>query len=201
MWGNDFIISSSILIVGIFSSLYIFRKKIFKFYYNDSNFDLFISSITKYLETNHPKIKFDFSIVNKLSSEPNPTARAYAIVDGLIDQFLLAPVDTSSAHKPISQAQLWDSYTFNAKPNGTKLPSDWAKRKVVALQRDNNTCQRCGVSVKPENAHLFLIKSINNGGQFYLENLIIICKDCQKATTNKDLKYLDIRDELNSFIQ
>jgi 5-methylcytosine-specific restriction endonuclease McrA len=56
------------------------------------------------------------------------------------------------------------------------------------------------MSTKPETTHLVLIKSINEGGQFYLENLIIVCKDCHKITTKKDLKYLDIEDNLNSFI-
>ena len=198
--GNDFIISSLILIISIFSLLYIFRKRIFKFYYTDDDFDLFFQKVQNYLLDKHPKIKFDFSIIDKLSTEPNPTTRKYQFIDKLIDQFLNHEVDISSANKPIQPSQLWDSYTFNAKPIGTKLPTDWAQRKLIALQRDENICQRCGASVKPETAYLFLIKSIKNGGQFYLENLVIICKDCNKVTTKKDLKYLDIKDEVNSFI-
>jgi len=200
-WGNDFIISSTILIVGIFSLLFIYRKKVFKFYYKDTPFDKFIQNIKKYLKENHSKIDFDFSIIDKSSIEPNPTARQYLICDNLIEQFIAIELKNIPIPKPISQNQLWDKYTFNSRPNGLKLPEDWVKRKMLVLTRDNNTCQRCGVFTKIENAHLILIKSIKEGGQFYLENLVIICKDCQKITTKKDLKYLDIRDNLNSFIK
>jgi hypothetical protein len=162
---------------------------------------MFLQHVQQYLATQHPKIKFDYSIVNKLSIEPNPITRQYVLIDNLINQFLKIPIDLNLAHKPISQNQLWDSYTFNAKPIGTKLPTDWAKRKMVALQRDKNICQRCGTSVKQETANLFLIKPIKDGGQFYLENLVIICKDCNKVTTKKDLKYLNIQDTLNSFVK
>ncbi len=199
--GNDFIISSTILIVVIFSLLYIFRKKIFKAYYQEIDFDLFYKQIKEYLKTNHPKINFNYKIITSSQNELNPQTRCYTIIDNLVEQFINTDIDTNFTPSPISQNQLWDSYTFNAKPIGTKLPDDWAKRKMVAAQRDKNICQRCGIHTKPENTHLFLLKSIKDGGQFYLENLIIICKDCQKVTTKKDLKYLDIKDELNSFVQ
>ncbi len=199
--GTDFIISSTVLIVVIFSLLYIFRKKIFQTYYKKTDFDLFIRQVQKYLQTYCPKISFNYKIIDLSSNEQNPQARCYIIIDNLIDQFINADIDTSFTPHSISQNQLWDSYTFNAKPIGTKLPDDWTKRKMVVAQRDHNICQRCGKHTKPETTHLFLLKSIKDGGQFYLENLIIICKDCHKVTTKKDLKYLDIKDELNSFVK
>ncbi len=198
--GLDFIVLSTILIIVIFALLYYFRDKLFKKKYEDTNINLFITHIKKYLKENHSKIYFDYSIIDKSVTEPNPTARAYTIIDNLISQFILAPIDIKHTPNPIGQDQLWDSYTFNAKPIGTKLPDDWTQRKMIVLQRDKNICQRCGAHTKPENAYLFLIKSIKEGGQFYLENLIIICRDCNKVHTKKDLKYLDIQDELNSFI-
>ncbi len=199
--GTDFIFSSIAWIVLIFLLLFIFRKKIFKKFYKNSDFNLFIKHTKDYLKENHSKIKFDYKITEGSSSEPNPTARAYIVIDNLIEQFLNATIDINLSHQPLAQNQLWDGYTFNAKPNGTKLPPDWAKRKNIVLQRDKNICQRCGTHTKVENAHLFLIKSIKNGGQFYVENLIILCNDCHKATTYKNLKYLNIKDELNSFVK
>ncbi len=199
--GNDFIISSTILIVVIFSLLYIFRKRIFKFYYKETDFDLFIRQIKRYLQENHPKINFNYKILISSLNIENPQTRCYIIIDNLVDQFINAKINTNFIPHSISQNQLWDSYTFNAKPVGTKLPDDWAKRKMVAAQRDNNICQRCGKHTKPETTYLFLLKSIKDGGQFYLENLIIICRDCHRVTTKKDLKYLDIKDELNAFVK
>ncbi len=198
--GTDFIISSTILIVVLFLLLYIFRKKIFKVLYKEIDFNSFIKHIKEYLNTNYPKINFNYKIIDLSSNEQNPHTRCYIVVDNLVDQFINANIDTNFTPHAISQNQLWDSYTFNAKPIGTKLPDDWAKRKMVVAQRDHNICQRCGHHTKPETTHLFLLKSIKDGGQFYLENLIIICKDCQKITTKKDLKYLDIKDELNAFV-
>ncbi len=198
--GTDFIVSSTILIVVIFSLLYIFRKKIFKAYYKGIDFDLFTKRIKEYLQTHHPKINFNYKIIDLSINEQNPQARCYIIIDNLVDQFINANINTNFTPRSISQNQLWDSYTFNAKPIDTKLPDDWAKRKMVVAQRDHNICQRCGIHTKPETTHLFLLKSIKDGGQFYLENLIIICKDCHKVTTKKDLKYLDIKDELNAFV-
>ncbi len=199
--GKDFIVSSIILIIVIFTLLYIFRKKVFKSHYKETDFDLFVKHVKEYLKTNHPKIKFNYKIIESSASEPNPQTRCYTIIDNLVDQFINADIDISLTPRAISQSQLWDSYTFNAKPIGTKLPDDWTKRKMVVLQRDHNICQRCGFVTKPENAHLFLLQSIKEGGQFYLENLIIICKDCQRVTTKKDLKYLNIKDELANFIK
>ncbi len=199
--GTDFIISSLLVICVSIAILYYFRKIIFKLLYKDKNTDLFIKQVKEYLLANHSKISFDFSIVDKSREEPNPTTRAYIIIDNIVQQYSSTHIHIPISSAPIEQNQLWDSYTFNAKPIGTKLPSDWSQRKSVTLQRDKNICQRCGYKVKPENAHLFLIKSIKEGGQFYLENLVILCKDCDKITAKKDLKYLDIKDTLNSFIQ
>ena len=127
--------------------------KSFKFYYKDTPFDKFIQNIKKYLEDNHSKIDFDFSIINKSSIEPNPTARQYLICDNLVEQFIAIELKNIPIPKPISQNQLWDKYTFNSRPNGLKLPEDWVKRKMLVLTRDNNTCQRCGIFIKIENAH------------------------------------------------
>ncbi len=199
-WGLDFIISATILIVVAFTILYIYRDKIRRFFYKETNFDLFIKKLKGYLLTNHPKINFDFRIIENSQSEQNPLARCYIIIDNIINQFTNKDIKINGSNKAITQNNLWDSYTFNAKPIGNKLPDDWAKRKLIVAQRDKNICQRCGAYTKPETTHLFLVKSIKDGGQFYLENLVIICKNCHRVTTNKDLKYLDIRDNLNSLV-
>ncbi len=199
--GNDFIISSMVLIIVLFTILYIYRKKVFAFYYVESDFEKFIRLVKEYLIKNYPKIKFNYNIISQSKNENNPQARCYEVIDHLVDDFINSEIDTTVTPKPVPLKLLWDSYTFDALPVGTKLPKDWAKRKAVAIQRDHNICQRCGYKTKPETAHLFLLKSIKQGGQFYLENMIIICKDCQRVTTKKDLKYLNIKDELTNFIK
>jgi hypothetical protein len=199
--GLDFIISSLVLIVVIFVLLYYFRKDIFKFYYKQSNFDIFIENIKIYLLKNHSKIDFNFKIIEDTASEPNPQARCFSIADKLISQFINHNFDTQTLSLNIKQNQLWDSYTFNSTPHGTKLPDDWAQRKSIALQRDKNICQRCGIKTKPENAQLYTILPISQGGKYYLENLIIVCRDCEKVLTHNNIKYLNIKDELYAFVQ
>jgi hypothetical protein len=199
--GLDFIVLSSLLIIIIFSLLYFYRKKIFAFYYKQNNFDLFIQQVKYYLKTNHSKIDFNFRILQDIQTESNPQIKCFTIVDTIVQQFINAKFDTSMLSLNIKQDQLWDSYTFNSTPNGIKLPDDWAQRKKIALQRDKNICQRCGIYVKAENAQLHIIKSIKNGGKYYLENLIIVCRDCQKILDNQNIKYLNIKDELNSFVK
>jgi hypothetical protein len=196
--GLDFIISSSILIVIIFSLLYIFRKKIFTFYYKDKSLDSFNNKLKTYLEANYPKIRFDYSIFQDTKKEPNPDTRRYLIIDNLVQQFINAKLDENISKKPIPKDKLWDSYVYDSKPDGNKLPKDWSRRKLLVLERDGNICQRCGTHTKPENNHLFNIKSLSDGGHFYLENLVILCNDCYKITTKKNIKYLDIKDALES---
>jgi len=198
--GPDFIISSLLVIVILFSVLYFYRKRIFAKHYRQSNFELFIINIKQYLSSTYPKINFNFSIIKHTSKEQNPQTRAYSIINALSDQYISFQLDTNIQPKPIKQTKLWNSYTFNSKPNGIKLPDDWAQRKLVVMQRDNHICQRCSKYSNPENMHLHLLRSVKDGGQYYLENLIILCNDCEKIISKRTLKYLDIKDELNSFV-
>jgi len=78
--GLDFTISSSILIILIFSLLYIFRKKIFTFYYKDKSLGDFNNKLKAYLESTYPKIKFDYSIFQDAQKEPNPDTRRYLTI-------------------------------------------------------------------------------------------------------------------------
>jgi hypothetical protein len=199
-WGEDFSIAVSILIVTTFSLLYYFRKRIFSFEYEKSDFDLFVNKLEEYLSLNHSKISFDYSIIDKSKLEQNPTTRAYIVINNLVEQFINHKINIASYIAPITQDKLWSSYTFNSKPVGNKLPSDWAKRKTLILRREKNICQRCGVYIKPENSHLSLVKSVENGGQYYIENLLILCRDCNKIHTNQSLKYLNIKEQLDSFV-
>ena len=200
--GLDFIISSTLWLILLFSLLYYFRKKLFKFYYETSNSKSSIENIKQYLKKNHSKIKFNYKILDELlNAEQHQEIQIIEAIDNLVSQFVNYQLDTNSLHKQIAKELLWDSYTFNSKPNGTKLPPDWSQRKVVTAQRDNHICQRCGIKLKAENTQLHIIKPIADGGQYYLENLIILCRDCEKITTKQNIKYLDIKDKLNSFVK
>jgi len=176
--------------------LYYFREKIFRFYYKKFDVNTILQNIKNYLETNHPFIEFNFEILNKSKTEQNPEIRIAMVIDNLVSQFINAKFDTTKLSLNISQDKLWDSYTFNSTPVKSKLPNDWAKRKVVALQRDNNTCQRCGINLKADKAKLHIIHPIKDGGKYYLDNLVILCNDCDKISSKANTNYLDIKEKL-----
>lgn len=71
---------------------------------------------------------------------------------------------------------------------------NWREQRLKALERDNHTCQRCGITEKEigielDVHHILLFK--NFGVNKYLEannldNLITLCKSCHMKLTNGD---------------
>lgn len=200
--GTDYVVSSIIwlTVVGIF--VFAFRKKIFKRFYEDEPFTEFLYYLKEYLEKNFPKLKFDLSIIEKSESEPNPDTRKMIIISDIITQFTNLKLDKSKLPTvtPPSLHQ-WDGYVFNCEPNRQKLPPDWIKRKNALLQRDHKLCFRCTKSIDMGTMDIHMLRSLNEGGKYYLENLIPVCKDCKKILdndpkTNRNLKLKDDLEEL-----
>ncbi len=201
--GTDYVISSLIwlTLVGIF--VFSFRKKIFKRFYVDDSFDDFVHQLKLYLEKNYPKLKFDLSIIQRSANEPNPDTRKFTIVSDIVTQFTNLPLDKSKFPK-VTPPELhqWDSYVFNCEPHKQKLPPDWAQRKNALLQRDQGMCLRCTKSINLNNTDIHMIRSLEEGGKYYLENLIPVCKDCKKILQKdpKTSKSLQIKDDLEDLI-
>ncbi|MCK5293922.1 MAG: HNH endonuclease [Arcobacteraceae bacterium] len=203
--GNDFIISSSIWLIVVFTFIFTFRKKIFSFYYKESDFDKFVTLLKEYLDETYPKINFNFHFVETLEDEPNPDAKKYALIDNIINQYITLELN-STHNKSIPTNKLWGSYTFNSKPNKTKLPEDWLQRKALIFERDEKTCQRCSKKTTIQESDIFMLTPLEKGGQYYFENLLLVCIDCMKIENHKrdtslNLKYLDIKDELYSLVK
>lgn len=194
--GWDFVFSSSLWLSIIFSLIFIFREPIKKLIYGKRGFNLFLSKLKTYLEKTYPDIKFDYSIIEKSKNESNPDTRVYLIVDDIIDQYMKLELKKEKFPKPITKDLQWGSYTFNCEPNRDKLPKDWMQRKNALLLRDNKKCFRCSKKVDINSVQVHMIRSLNEGGKYYLENLLPVCKDCEKILTNK-VKNLDIKDALN----
>jgi hypothetical protein len=201
--GWDFIISSLIWLSLIAGTLYIFREPIKKYIYGKSDFDVFIHRVKEYLSTTYPKVKFDFTVIANSKSEPNPDARKYMIVDNMVEQYMALGMDKSKYPKPISKDQQWSSYTFNCEPNRDKLPKDWNQRKSALVVRDHKKCFRCSKKVDLNSVQVHMIVPLSKGGKYYLENLLPVCRDCDKVLSKdpKRLNYLDIKDDLNDIIK
>ena len=203
--GNDFVISSSIWLVVVFAFMFVFRKKIFSFYYKEDDFGKFLNILKIHLNETYPKIKFNFHFLETLEDEPNPDAKKYALIDNILNQYRTLNLD-SVQKKSIPSSKLWSSYAFNSKPNKTKLPEDWLQRKAIVFERDEKTCQRCSKKIPIKESDMFLLTPLENGGQYYFENLLLLCLDCMKIENQKrdeklNLKYLDIKDELYSLVK
>lgn len=187
-----------LLVVILFA--FVFRKHLKKFFYKDISFDIFYKNLRSYLLETYPEVKFDFSIIETSKSEPNPNARKYIILDDIINQYSSLKLDSSKYPSVSPQNLQWSSYIFNSEPNKDKIPKDWVKRKNALLIRDNKKCFRCSTKVDLNTIQIHMIRSLEKGGKYFLENLIPMCKDCDKIL-NKKIKHLDIKENLYELVK
>ena len=201
--GLDFVITSVIWLVIVGGLVFIFREHFAKLFYKNSSFDVFISKLKILLEKNYPDIKFDYSIIEQSKVEQNPDARKYLIIDNIVDQYTKIKIDSTKLPNSTPQNLQWGSYIFNSEPNKNKLPTDWVQRKNALLIRDNKKCFRCSKHIDINTIDIYMIRSLLKGGKYFLENLLPVCKDCDRILS-KDLKkmnHLDIKDLLYDIIQ
>lgn len=201
--GWDFVISSLLWLTAIGLFLYFFRKQIFRFFYGATGFSDFISQLKIYLEKNYPGIKFDYAIIELSKSEQNPQSRKYLIVDDIISQYMKLKLDSSKYPQATPKELHWGSYVFESEPNRDKLPKDWMKRKNALLLRDNHRCFRCTKPLTINTVDIHMIRSLKEGGKYFLENLIPVCKDCEKVLSkdSKKLNHLDIKEDLYDIVK
>lgn len=71
-------------------------------------------------------------------------------------------------------------------------PSDWNQRRKNVLERDNYTCQGCGISNEKakertnRGLHAHHRTPISEGGSHSLQNLIALCETCHIETHRKN---------------
>lgn len=202
--GTDFIVSSLLWLLGISIFVYTFRKPIMRLIYKKTSLDLFLTRLRSYLEKTYPDIKFDYSIIHESQSEPNPEARKYMIADNMVDQFQKIQIDTSKYPKNTPKDLQWSSYLFNCEPNKDKLPKDWIQRKNALAIRDHRKCFRCSKQIDIKTIYPKMIRPLEDGGKYYLENLIPLCIDCDKLLSDDPKKktgFLTIKDKLYEIVK
>lgn len=196
--GLDYIISSIIWLLILFSIIFVFRERIKNYLYPQVSLDLFLTKLKLYLHENHPKIAFDFMIVEETKNEKNPDIRKFAIIGNILEQYKKHPLNPNDYPQATPPSLRWDSYVFNCEPNKDKLPPDWEKRKNALIIRDKKSCLRCGKKVTQFTIAVHLIRPVNNGGKYHLENLLSLCKDCEKILSKdpKKMANLQIKEDL-----
>lgn len=201
--GTDYIISSLLWILTVFVFAFTFRKQIKKLFYKQTSLDLFVSKLKIYLEKTYPDIKFDYTIIETSNIEENPELRKYMIADEMLDQYKRIEIDTSKYPKSTPKELQWSSYVFNSEPNKDKLPPDWMQRKNALFVREKKKCFRCSTYVDLDTLQPKLIRSLEDGGKYYLENMIPLCSDCLKITSDNPKKssFLNIKDILYEIVE
>ena len=197
--GTDYIVSSLLWLICIAAFVFAFRKPIMKLLYKKESLDLFINKLKVYLEKTYPDIKFDYSVIEHTEQEANPEVRKYAIADNIVDQFKAIEIQSSKYPKNTPKDLQWSNYLFNCEPNKEKLPKDWMQRKNALFVRDHRKCFRCSTYVDIHSMHPKMIRSLKDGGKYYLENLIPLCSDCDKLLSDDKKKkqgFLNIKDKL-----
>lgn len=200
----EFIIYGCLIIIALLP-LYIYTKKLLSSSSSFSgDFDSFIKDVKVHMENFHPKIKIDYSIVEKTKNEPNLKFRETFIVESVIEQFFNYEY-SKTTQKSVSKDKVWANYDEKS-VSSPKLPSDWQQRKELAWRRDNMNCNRCGCHlVSLNNVYTTFVKDIKNGGSYTLENIIVLCVDCNKivnSTNDKNtIDSLVLTDKLFSLIK
>jgi len=180
------------------SGIYIKKK-----YFSYKELDEFIKRLRTYLKKTYPKIKFDYNRLKELQ-DTNIDTLKFLIIDNLVEQFI--NLDFKPLTRPyLKTNKLWSSYVIYSTPSKKyDLPPDWLKRKEIVYERESGICQRCYKEIKTKNSDLVLIKPLNENGNFYLENLALVCIDCKKIIeakrTNSNIKYLEFRQDLEKLL-
>ena len=202
--GADFSILASLLIACLIP-LYIYREKIYSAKYkNNGDFALFLKDIKSHMQNNHPKINIEYTtIIEKTKLELNLEIRETLIVEDVVKQFFNFQY-SKKTQTTLLKEKLWLNYGDKSLSN-PKYPSDWTQRKEAAWRRDNGYCNRCGNNMDLKDTHTNFVKEIKDGGGYNLENIIILCTDCNKILTSTNPKNtmasLVLSDKLMSFVR
>ena len=198
----EFIIAAIFLIASLLP-LYIYRKKIFHRFKEVEGFPFFEKDIKSYMKTHHPKIKINYSIIEKTKDENNTILRQNLIVENIIQQFFEYPYQKET-QKSIPKEKLWSNYIEKSISN-PKYPNDWLQRKELAWRRDDKACNRCAQELSLDNSISSFVKDIKDGGSYSFENIIILCSDCNKILNSTNPKNtissLSLNDKLMLFVQ
>ncbi|WP_428025175.1 HNH endonuclease [Arcobacter sp.] len=175
--GYDYIILALIIII-LLLPFYIYRKKVFKFYYNKNNIAYLIKDMQIYLKNSHPKINFDFSKIDLINKSNSKDLSILLIIEDIINQFINLPY-IKRTQKSIANELLWGNYEKESIPKNSTA-NNLLRRKELVIKRDNYRCNRCGSPIKLDTSMLLLIKDIESGGTYHFENLTVLCNDCNK---------------------
>lgn len=198
----QFTIAAILLILALLP-LYIYRKRIISKFKESDSFPLFVQDIKAHMSVYHPKIKINYSIIERTKNKNDPILREALIIENIVEQFFDYPYEKKTQN-PVAKEKLWVNYIEKSQSNA-KYPSDWIQRKELAWSRDNRCCNRCAQELSLDNTFTSFVKDISEGGSYSLENIIILCADCNKVINSTNprntISSLPLNDKLLFFAQ
>ena len=109
------------------------------------------------------------------------------IVENIVEQYFNYPYKKVT-QKSVSRDKLCANYDEKSLSN-SKLPNDWQQRKELAWRRDNRCCNRCGnYLISLNEVYTNFVKDIKDEGSYSLENIIVLCADCNKVLNSTNHK-------------
>ena len=202
MFDINFIIPIILIVFGLFIYIIVF-KKLKPNNQTNNEFELFLKNVKNHMKKNHPKIKIDYSRIDKKKKDETLEEREKIVIESVIAQYFNSPYEKNT-QDGIAKEKYWLNY-YEKSVSNSKFPSDWPLRKEAALRRDDSNCNRCGQRLTYDESTTTFVKDINKGGGYNLENIIILCSDCNRIlnTSNpKNTMYsLTLNDELMVFIK
>ena len=167
------------------------------------NLGAFIGLVDVHLKREHPYIKFDCSACKDIDKTEDIKLIKSMIIEESIKQFVNFEY-IKTTQKEVKKEILWSDYAVNSLPS-QKRPIDFLRRKEIIFLRDKQICNRCGNKIEKLNqAYISFIKDVEFGGGYNVENLALICVDCNQVLSNKDKAYKDIllplRDKLYALL-
>lgn len=180
--GNNFIIFSILILLPLIP-VYFYKEYLFKSYYKRTGVEAMVSDLKICLKNDFPKITFNYDIVNKSAIIEDLKEREASIIEDLIIQFAIFSY-SAKTQTVVPKNELWSNYDQNCRPISKKSPSDLSQRKELALKRNKHRCDRCGKKLSLKTANLLFINPLSNGGSYSLENITVLCHDCQRLLSN-----------------
>jgi 5-methylcytosine-specific restriction enzyme A len=69
--------------------------------------------------------------------------------------------------------------------------ASWLRARAATLERDGDTCQRCGATVRTSTLHVHHVLPRSEGGLTALDNLLTVCERCHPIVERERSVFLD----------
>ncbi len=147
--------------------------------------DLLIRDIKIHMKNTYPNIVIDYEKIDNIKNNIQGSSKELSIVEEVVFQFVKQNIDVEPKYF-VPRDELWSTYEEFSLPFKGKFPKDFSKRKEIAYLKNEKQCTRCGKKISIDEVTIYLLKSLENGGTYHFENMVVSCYDCYRILNNKE---------------